>query len=619
MSGSADRTDGSSSFDAAASWEDLDDEAPHLLDFSGAASSPEVQGPFFRGSDRRDDRSPVLRRALPSPPMQRREEPRGPPMFSEEEMARGRAEVDGASVTMRHLASLQLESREILHAGGPAAERHQVKGDRSRTYTEAKFSMGPSEAQAFFLLASHLAGVWNTLATFALLAPEQERAAMQFVQESLAGVALTTWRAKRALHEQTAKVAPVVGSTSPLFRALEAFLARYVSSRAASELLAALPKLLRFAKLSASAVQQNYEIAWGMTLQVAADTSDKHGTFKLEPPSWPGWRDTYLIPQLPSWAAPWVNREPAAFDSMESAFALLIREEPAEGAVARVCQLATGSYGAEFSAGMAQGLEALPGFETAPTASYYDPAEAADYASATDPADMPYGFPPPAYLMAAGHAMARNGMPVTCFRCKGFHFFRDCQAEMSPEEHRGLPRHAWGPVRPVPAQEIPKPTAYPARPATAPTPYTRPGPFGDASRGAETFVSSVQALPSADAGAMALFASQIESIQAAQAAQTQVQAAQTQVLQHLSTLLVSQMPTSVAVPTALSPPVARETIVPSSLHSMPTLPPAQFGTTSPGANYVSVPMGTTMWLRTDVAEASMNMEAPEFEGTSGNV
>ena len=148
MSGSADRTDGSSSFDAAASWEDLDDEAPHLLDFSGAASSPEVQGPFFRGSDRRDDRSPVLRRALPSPPMQRREEPRGPPMFSEEEMARGREEVDGASVTMRHLASLQYESREILHAGGPAAERHQVKGDCSRTYTEAKFSMGPSEAQA---------------------------------------------------------------------------------------------------------------------------------------------------------------------------------------------------------------------------------------------------------------------------------------------------------------------------------------------------------------------------------------------------------------------------------------------------------------------------------------
>ena len=208
--------------------------------------------------------------------------------------------------------------------------------------------------------------------------------------------------------------------------------------------------------------------------------------------------------------------------------------------------------------------------------------------------------------------MARNGMPVTCYRCKGFHYFKDCQAEMSPEEARGLPRQAWGPVRPVPAQEISKPTAYPARPATAPTPYTRPGPFGDASRGAETFVSSVQALPSADAGAMALFASQIESIQATQAAQTQV-------LQHLSTLLVSQMPSSVAVPTVLSPPVARETFVPSSIHQLATLPPARFGTTSPGANYVSVPMGTTMWLRTDVAEASMNEEALAFEGASGNV
>ena len=175
-----------------------------------------------------------------------------------------------------------------------------------------------------------------------------------------------------------------------------------------------------------------------------------------------------------------------------------------------------------------------------------------------------------------------------------------------------MPRPMWGPVRPVPAQEISRPTAYPARPATAPTPYTRPGLHGDTSRGAEPFVSSVQALPSADTGALALFASQLESLQTTQAAQTQV-------LQHLSTLLVSQMPSSVAVPTVLSPPVARETFVPSSIHQLATLPPARFGTTSPGANYVSVPMGTTMWLRTDVAEASMNEEALAFEGASGNV
>ena len=53
-----------------------------------------------------------------------------------------------------------------------------------------------------------------------------------------------------------------------------------------------------------AALQQNYEVAWGMGVQVAADTSAKHGTFKLEQPSWPVWRDAYLIPQLPSWAAP---------------------------------------------------------------------------------------------------------------------------------------------------------------------------------------------------------------------------------------------------------------------------------------------------------------------------
>ena len=117
MSDSADRTAGSSSFDAVASWEDLDDGDPHLLDFSGAASSPEVQGPFFRGADRRDDSSPVLRRALPAPPMPPREE-HAQPMFSDEQMAAGLAAVAAASPNLRLLAECQYESRQTLNTGG---------------------------------------------------------------------------------------------------------------------------------------------------------------------------------------------------------------------------------------------------------------------------------------------------------------------------------------------------------------------------------------------------------------------------------------------------------------------------------------------------------------------
>ena len=145
MSDSADRTAGSSSFDAVASWEDLDDGDPHLLDFSGAASSPEVQGPFFRGVDRRDDSSPVLRRPLPAPPMPPREE-RAQPMFSEEQMAAGLAAVTAASPSMRLVAQLQYESRLTLNTGGADAERHKTKGDRSRTYAGAHFGLGPAEA-----------------------------------------------------------------------------------------------------------------------------------------------------------------------------------------------------------------------------------------------------------------------------------------------------------------------------------------------------------------------------------------------------------------------------------------------------------------------------------------
>jgi hypothetical protein len=420
------------------------------------------------------------------------------------------------------------------------------------------------------------------------------------VQESLTGAALATWKAKRDVAALEPAEMPCVGSSSVLFRALELFLARYVSSRAASEFTAALPKLLRFGpKLSVAAVQQNFEMAWIMAIQVSADTSTKHGIFKLEPPSWPIWRDTYLIPQLPSWAAPWPNRDAAAFDTMETTFALLIREEPPEGVGgARVFQLASASYDAEAAVG-APGLETLPGFEVSTDVTYIDPVDSVEY------------------LMAAGQAqgvysMARNGIPVTCFRCKGLHWLKECQAEMSPEEKAKLPRHLWSPVRPVPAQERARPLEHPVRPATAPTPFARPGPYGDTSRGAETFVSSVQALPSADAGAMALFAGQLEAMQATQAAQTQV-------LQHLSTLLVSQMPTSVAVPTVHPTPVARDTFVPSTLHQLSTLPPARFGTTSPGEHYVPVPSGTPMWLRTDVAEASITEEARALDGASGNV
>ena len=74
-------------------------------------------------------------------------------------------------------------------------------------------------------------------------------------------------------------------------------------------------------------------------------------------------------------------------------------------------------------------------------------------------------------------------------------------------------------------------------------------------------------------------------------------------LQELSTLLVAHMPSSVAVPTVPAPP--RPTS--SSLHQLATLPPACFGTTFPGSCYVAVPAHSTVWLRTDVAEASMDM------------
>jgi hypothetical protein len=177
-----------------------------------------------------------------------------------------------------------------------------------------------------------------------------------------------------------------------------------------------------------------------------------------------------------------------------------------------------------------------------------------------------------------------------CFRCgQTGHVLVECRAERSDEEQRRLPRYQWPKMPPHPSQDR-------RRPADAPVPYERPGAYG-APTGGERFVSSIQALP-ADNGAMDMFARQLESLQ-------DTQAAQMQVLQHLSTLLVAHMPSSVAVPTMPSPSRAPA----STLHQLSTLPPARFGTTWPGDNYVPVPDGTPTWLRTDLAELSITEEA----------
>ena len=189
-----------------------------------------------------------------------------------------------------------------------------------------------------------------------------------------------------------------------------------------------------------------------------------------------------------------------------------------------------------------------------------------------------------------------------CWRCgQPGHVFAQCRAARSDAENSGQPRSQWPLVAPHPSQDrrsaaLPFPSV---RPAGAPIPYVRPGPYGGDKEG-ETFMSSIQALPpaapSSEAMTLSLFSHQLESLQA-------VQESQTQVLQELSTLLVAHMPSSVAVPTVPAPP--RPTS--SSLHQLATLPPACFGTTFPGSCYVAVPAHSTVWLRTDVAEASMDM------------
>jgi hypothetical protein len=101
--------------------------------------------------------------------------------------------------------------------------------------------------------------------------------------------------------------------------------------------------------------------------------------------------------------------------------------------------------------------------------------------------------------------------------------------------------------------------------------------------------------------------SDIQAIQSGQLKSLQdTQASQTLILQQLSTLLASQMPSSVAVPYPHGPDSAALHQLASSSSFQLYAPPAYFGPSCPGSNYVSVPTGTSVWLRTDVAEASMD-------------
>ena len=440
------------------------------------------------------------------------------------------------------------EQRQIWYGEGMRALNHQG----------SKFSMSRAMLPASVELARHLLRLPRTMDK-GLLHPELEDRLAAWILATFQGSAHDVLQNKLEVAERTPSTGDRVGMHSVLFRALCALNTYYSRAHAAAEMRTLVASFHWAANVAET--HEEFDTLWSQAEVVADQTAGLTALNSFPAPTWADWLRTVLLPALPRWAAVLASDKPVEFATADEAWACLHQHEPQAASNLNSLHAAVDTY-ADFETYLAQ----------------HNPSTGLPW---------PDGRPRVMALASSLMALAARG---ECWRCASpYHQLWDCKSDKSPAERQRLPR-PW-PVMPRNrAQQL---AEEPPRPATAPTLYERPGPYGPAS-GRDAYVTSVQAMPavSDETAARLELARQMESLQAAQDSQTQV-------LQQLSTLLVSQMPASVAVP---YPHVSDS----GTIHQLASsLPPVRFGSAPPGANYVAIPAGTVTWLRTDVAEASM--------------
>jgi len=400
----------------------------------------------------------------------------------------------------------------------------QYAGGRPPPYQGSTYRLSRAALNAEGELTTHLTRLPRAV-EMGLFCPQHEDRLLTWFSSTFQDAPYDVLAAKMEIAEETPSKDDRVGENSVLYRALFALIQHYARPHAAKEMRQLVDDFVWCGSVADTRLR--FEELWSQAEVTASNTADFAEINKYERPAWGAWLRDVLRPSFPAWAETVAVTFPEQFSESEQAWACLHSHEPPS-----------------------LGLRAL---SQPPVMSM----AAADFAS------WMHG---PAYpgILALPQVFNRAGRLVNCFRCGANHYRSECQAAKSAQELAGQDP-PWPLVQPHPAQ-----SGGTVRPAAAPVPYARPGPYGAPNVDAPRHVSALPAVAGDQEGRIAA----LEDT--------------------MSALLDLQERSAVGGSVqALSSPVS---------------PPVRLGASDPGSGYVAVPSGVPVWLPAELAAGAVSAE-----------
>ncbi len=530
-------------------------------------------------------------------------------------------ETVGLHHILHTLAHEQLTAKRLLYA---VSQRNPisiaivdsfVRTAGSARAPTSRFAKAPTETDARSDLLKHLQDLIRALSATGLLLPVHRSRSHSVLLDSFTGAAQDLFRPMITRHEQVC-----FGDfmrDSALYSAIEEMILLYKEPKAGQRMVARLKAYKWQGTVQAS--RQVWEALMVQATEVARETAHLHGLAHFPAPDWANYLNQYLQSKLPVWVLDLQVQHAREFDTSQRFWDLLEIHEPstltASGRLHAILDAPPSSEHEEDDFN----LWALGPWESRCPVTPVDTSA-------------------PLLAMAGpGAPFARNRKPVTCWRCNGFHYKRDCKATPSAEEQRGLPPDQWPVQPPHPDQARDQSSTQVPRPPAAPVPYERPG-VPSPHPASRTYVTpQLQALPAADDA-------RLLALEQGQAQITQGQAQLTAMLQQV--LLQSSSPPAPAV--AMEPAsglasmptssLAVQEVLPSiaTMSAQPVmsrlsdLPPLVVAATAPGdycLHYTDVGVshpdrqgaGQTLWMRNDLLDQSILCAAktPETKNDQG--
>ena len=508
------------------------------------------------------------------------------------------------------LAHEQLSAKRLLNSASQncpmaiAIVDSFVRGAASARAPTARFIKAPSETDARSDLLKHLQDVIRALSATGLLFPAHRPRSHAVLLDSFAGAAQDLFRPMITRHEGV-RFGDFMRD-SALYCAVEEMILLYKEPKAGQKMVARLKAYKWQGTVQAS--KQMWEALMVQAREVARETAHLHGLARFPEPDWTNYLTQYLQSKLPVWVLDLQVQHASEFDTSQAFWDLLEIHEPSTPtAPGRLHAL----------------LDAPPPSEPEEddfTLWASGPWESRCSAAPVDAAASLLAMARP------GAPFARNRKPVTCWRCNGFHYRRDCKATPSVEEDQGLPPEQWPVQPPHPDQARDPSLTQVPRPPAAPVPYARPS-VPSPHPASRTYVTSrLQALPAVD-DARLLALEQGQAQITAMLQQVLLQSSSppaTAVAMGPAAGLASMSTSSLPVPEAL-PTIATMSSTPVTSR-LSDLPPLVVAATAPG-DYTDVGVshpdrqgaGQTLWMRNDLLDQAMMcaVETPETKNDQG--